>query len=444
MNIEELVNHNKNLSDENMRLLEKLKKEALEKSLLLEISKTISSTLNVQEVLDRIVDSLKKVIPYDAAGIFLLDPKTNKLRPAVLRGYDYNAIKRAHLKVGRGLVGAVAKLEKGKIFPDVSKEPLYIGARKKTKSQISVPLTVKGRLLGVLNLESDRINAFDEEDLDLLTAFASHAAIAIENARLHEEVLRNRELERDLYIARKIQKALLPKKLPKVDGYDFATLNIPSKTVSGDFYDLAYIPSGKLVIAIGDVSGKGAPAAIIMASLYSAFKSLINEPISLNEKMSRLNELLTESLMIGTYSTFFVSELETRSRRFVYCNAGHLPPILVRKDGTIHKLFEGGTVLGFVKNAPYNQHEIILEEGDIILFYTDGLTEAQNKDGDFLEIDPIIELVKSNRNAAAEEIKEKIFKKVQRFTGKRHFEDDLTLIVMKVLRQSSLRNKNPR
>jgi len=143
MKVHEIIEHNKSLSDENSRLLSQLRKEALEKSMLLEIAKAISSTLNVQEVLNRIVDLLKNVIPYDAAGIFLLDSKTGELQPAVLRGYDYRAIKKARLKVGKGLVGEVARSQQGRIFPDVSKEPKYIGARSETRSQISVPLISK-------------------------------------------------------------------------------------------------------------------------------------------------------------------------------------------------------------------------------------------------------------------------------------------------------------
>jgi len=426
---------NQRLQSENDRLLEKLRKEALEKSLLLEISKTISSSLDIKEVLNRIVDSVRQVIPYDAAGIFLLDPETKQLKPAVLRGYDHEAIRKAHLKVGRGLIGQVAKTQKGGIFADVSKEPNYIDARKETRSQISVPLMVKGKLLGVLNLESDRLNAFDENDLNLLKAFASHAAIAIENARLHHRVLKNRELEYDLHIARRIQKALLPKKLPEVPGYEFATINIPSKTVSGDLYDLSKLPNGKLAIAIGDVSGKGTPAAIIMASVYSAFKTISNEPISVSQRICRLNELIHESMMPGTYATFFYGELDITSRRFVYCNAGHFPPVLVRNDGTTLKLVEGGTVLGFLRNMTYQEHEVILEEGDILFCYTDGLVEVSDKEGSFLNLDPFVEIVQENRERKAREILDRILQAFYGRVRRKQLEDDLTIILTKVLPQ---------
>ena len=435
MKVHEIIEHNKSLSDENSRLLSRLQKETLEKSMLLEIAKAISSTLNVQEVLNRIVDLLKKVIPYDAAGIFLLDPRTGKLQPAVLRGYDYQAIRKAKLKVGKGLVGEVAQSRKGGIFPDVSKEPKYIGARGKTRSQISVPLIAKGKLLGVINLESDKLNAFDRDDLELLTAFASHAAIAIENAQLHEQILRNRELAHELYVARRIQRALLPKKLPQIPGYDFAAVNIPSNAVSGDLYDLVLMQNGKVAIAIGDVSGKGTPAAIIMASLFSAFRTLLNEPISVAQRMTRLNEIITDSVTPGTYATFFFGELNTRTGQFTYCNAGHFPPLLVSRDGNVRKLFEGGTVLGFVKNAPYRQNEIVLEPADVLFFYTDGLIEAKNSAGAFFELDRVVELLKRYRQRPARRMVNGIVEQVREFVGNSRFEDDLTLVAVKVLEE---------
>ena len=433
MKVHEIVENNRTLNSENSRLLEKLRKEALEKSTLLEIAKTISSTLNTQEVLDRIVDALRKVIPYDAAGIFLLDPETKKLKPAVLRGYDHKAVARAQLKVGRGLVGEVARTEKGQIFPDVSKEDKYISARSATRSQISVPLIAKGKLLGVLNLESDKINAFDRDDLELLTALASHAAIAIENAQLHEQAVRSRKLAHELYVARRIQRALLPKHLPQVPGFDFAAANIPSSTVSGDLYDLVHMQNGKIAIAIGDVSGKGTPAAIIMASLFSAYKSLLNEPISVAQRMARLNELMADSMAPGTYATFFFGELDARTRQFVYCNAGHFPPVLMRRDNTVLKLFEGGTVLGFVRGAPYKQHEIILEPDDLLLFYTDGLIEAKNKNGEFLGLDPVLEWIGEHRDLSAKHLLSLLVDFVRSYVDENRFEDDLTLIIVTVL-----------
>jgi len=286
--------------------------------------------------------------------------------------------------------------------------------------------------LGALNLESDRINAFSASDLDLLTAFANHAAIAIENARLYEEVLKNKELEFDLMIARRIQKALLPKALPKIKGYDFATLNIPSRTVSGDLYDLAWLNNGKLGIAIGDVSGKGTSAAILMASIYSTYKSILNEPISAAKRMQRLNEVMCDNVLSGTYATLFYSELEPENHKLIYCNAGHFPPIVVSPNGKTKTLTEGGMILGFIKKAPYLQGELELKMNDVLLLYTDGLIEAKNRRGDFFTLEVVTHLIRQNMELSAKALKEKILSEIKHFVQKPQFTDDLTFVVIKV------------
>lgn len=413
-------------------LLERLRKESLEKSLLLEISKNINSTLDPEKVLNLILDSLSHVIPFDAAGIFLVDRTTNKLLPESIIGYDREALKHAHLKVGKGLTGLVAIQGTGIICPDVSKEPKYINARKETRSALIVPLFVKERVLGVLSLESDTLNAFDEDDLSLLTVFANHAAIAIDNARLHKEVLKSRELRHDLKVARRIQKALLPKALPSVSGYGFATTSVPSKTVSGDFYDVMRLATGKVAITIGDVSGKGTPAAILMASMYSSYKSQLYEPLAVQEKIYNLNNVLRDSTLIGNYATLFYGELDPTENELTFCNAGHFPPIVIRKDGTLEELKTGGTVLGFIHDADYRDETIKFESGDILLLYTDGLIEARNEKMEFFEIEKAISAIPDPPSRSAEEIKEIIINQATQFTGSDRFEDDLTLIIIKV------------
>ena len=430
--VRQMLERHSSISKENESLLEKIKKESLEKSILLEISKQISSSLKLQEVLDLIIESVKQVIPYDAAGIFLVVVRTKNMYPAVIKGYNRYALKRAQLKVGKGLIGIVVREGKGIVVPDVGKEPRYMDVRKKTKSEIIVPMILRNRLIGALNLESDKINTFNKDQLELLTAFASHAAIAIDNARLHEEVLKNKELEYDLVTARKIQKALLPKVLPRVKGFTFATLNIPSKAVSGDLYDLTWLNNCRLGITIGDVSGKGTPAAILMASIYSSYKRILNKQVSVAARITELNEIMCENVLSGTYTTMFFGELETESKKFTYCNAGHFPPVVIRKSKKVIKLTEGGTVIGFVKKAKYFQAELKLKAGDVLLLYTDGLTEARNRSGELFDLKKVIQLIQKNPASSALDLKEKILYNIKKFIKKSNFDDDLTFIIMKV------------
>ena len=431
--VQRILEKHSTISKENENLLEKIKKEALEKSILLEISKQISSSLKLREVLDLIIDSVKQVIPYDAAGIFLVVARTKKIYPAVFQGYSRQALKKAQLTVGKGLVGVVVREGKGIVVPDISVEPRYIDIRKKTKSEIIVPMILRNKMIGALNLESDKISTFKKEQLDLLTAFASHAAIAIENARLHEEVLKKRELEYDLVTARQIQKAILPKVLPRVEGYSFATLNIPSKAVSGDLYDLTWLNNRRIGITIGDVSGKGTPAAILMASIYSSYKRIMNEQISIAERISHLNEIMCENVLSGTYTTLFFGELDIENKVFTYCNAGHFPPVVIRKNKKVEKLTEGGTVIGFVKEAQYTQAEMKLQTGDILFLYTDGLIEAKNRREELFDLTKVVGLIQRNIDNSVTDLKEKIFQEIKRFVKKSYFDDDLTFVILKVL-----------
>ncbi len=416
---------------ENARLYRQIQRESLEKSLLLEVAKKINSSIDLHEVLDLIIDSIRQVVPYDAAGIFLTDKK-GRIHPVVLRGYDAEAVKRADLKVGRGLIGVVARTGKGMIANNVLKEKRYIIARKETRSEMLAPLIRRRKIIGVINIEADRDNAFSPSDLALLEALAGHAAIAIENARLHEQLLEQHALEHEMRLARDIQKALLPRRLPRVPGYEFSAVNLPSQLVSGDFYDVMRMKKGHISLCIGDVSGKGAPAALMMASLYSAFKSRINEDWTVDRLVARLNRILYEHTLPGNFATFFLGELAPQEKIFEYCNAGHNPPILIHANGEIELLEVGGTVLGFVKNPPYKRAKIRLSSGDLLFFYTDGLVEATNEKGEFFEMDLLMDILVTKHHLHAYQIRQAVLHAVKSFTGKDSLEDDLTLIVMKV------------
>jgi len=419
------------VSIENARLYRQIQRESLEKTLLLEVAKKISSSIELEEVLNLIIDSVRQVIPYDAAGIFLTDKKGN-IHPEILRGYDAEAVKRADLKVGRGLIGVVAKSGRGLIINNVLKEKRYIIARKETRSELIAPLYWRRKIIGVVNIESDKENAFVESDLSLLEALAGHAAIAIENARLHQRLMEQQMLEREMRLAREIQKTLLPKRLPRVPGYEFSAVNLPSRLVSGDFYDIARLKKGDVSICIGDVSGKGAPAALMMASLYSAFKSRINENWTVDRLVSRLNRILYEHTLPGKYATFFLGELSPKEKILEFCNAGHNPPILITQTGKVKFLETGGTVLGFVKNPPYQRKKIRLQSGDLLFFYTDGLIEASNPKGEFFEMDLLLDILITKHNLGAYQIRKAILRAVSNFTQKDYLEDDLTLIVVKI------------
>ena len=281
---------------ENSRLYNQARREVLEKSTLYEIGKKISSSLDLNEVLDSIIDSLRKVVDYDAAGIYLIDPVDQHIKRETTRGYPPAMEAKVRLKVGEGVMGWVAKTGKGEIVPDVSQDSRYVMAKEDTKSEIAAPLISEGKVIGVFNLESEKLNAYDEDDLLLLTTFASQAAVAVENALLHEEVTKKRLLDKDLALARQIQRTFLPKFRPRIPGFDISGINLPSQEVGGDYYDFIWLDEKRLAVVVADVSGKGAAGAMTMATVRSALRVLSRQETNARQLLIDLNQFLLPDL----------------------------------------------------------------------------------------------------------------------------------------------------
>lgn len=398
--------------------------------LLLEITKKITSTLNFEEVLESIVDSLSQLYSYDAAGIFLVDGKTGTLRHMVTRGYDREILEKIPIKIHQGISGHVIRTKKGIVIPDVSLDPHYYMVRPDTRSQLTVPLFSGDDVIGVLVLESDKVNHYSQSELESLTAFASLAAIAIDNAELYKDSITKKHLESELLVASKIQKALLPRRPPNIPGLQIEAANIPSLIVGGDLYDMFYHNKDSLGVAIGDVSGKGAPGAILMAVVYAGFKSLLKEVFQVSEVVARLNNLLEEATTAGYFATFWFGILNVAENSLTYCNAGHNPPILLRKNGTVQLLETGGMLLGFLPYQSYIQDKIEINSGDYLVLYTDGVVEIKNSAEEEFGEKRLISMIKKNRGKSPSEIKNEILKAVREFSGKIEFDDDITLLII--------------
>ncbi len=417
---------------DNSILYQKAKKESLRKEVLLEVGKSLSSTLDLEEVLKRIIQSVKQVVICDAVGIFLVHKKTQEVEQFEIEGYDPILAVDLNLKIGQGLIGWVAKTGEPVIVPDVRKDERYINARLSTLSEMVVPIITDGRILGVFDLQSDHLNAYSEEDLELLTAFASQAAVSIERARLHKETLEKRKLEEDLKIARDIQKTFLPKENPIVFGFDVSGINISSEKVGGDYYDFIPIVEQQLGVAIADSSGKGIPASLIMAAFRASLKAEIRNNYTIRTIFNKVNFLLFESLERENYVTAVYGVLDTKSKIFTFSNAGHNPPILYRPNGTIEYLTEGGIALGMFPNSTYEERSLPLSKGEIIVFYTDGTTEAMNKNREEFGIKRLEEIIRTNYSLPARALQDKIIDKINQFASGQK-SDDLTMVVIKVL-----------
>jgi sigma-B regulation protein RsbU (phosphoserine phosphatase) len=294
-----------------------------------------------------------------------------------------------------------------------------------------VPLLSGGRVIGVFNLESDRPSTYSPHDLDLLLTFAGQAAAALERARLLEEEQEARRLEQEMAIARRIQQAFLPDPNAVVrDGWVSGTI-IPSLEVSGDYYDLLERKDGRLGVALADVSGKGMPAALIMASLRAAFRvsaARSDDPGALN---AELNAFLEGCLRETEFATGVLGFLDPENRSFHYSNAGHNPPLLMHTDGSYQWLDVGGTILGAFPNQVYAAERVPLKPGDRLVLYTDGLTESHKGDDVEFGNDRFVDLVRSVITKTPREIRDAIVARVEAWAGT-PLPDDLTVLVIGV------------
>ena len=242
-----------------------------------------------------------------------------------------------------------------------------------------------------------------------------------------------RQLDQEVSIARSIQKTFLPRRKLELEGFDIAGINISSRQVGGDYFDYIKIEEGQTGLVIADVSGKGIPASLIMASFRASLIAEIRNNYAIRAIMQKVNRLLTESLDHGNFVTAVYGVLDNKSKIFTYSNAGHFPPILVDKDGHTIELKEGGLAFGIEPEVRYEERPIGLHDGDILIFFTDGVTEAQNSEGDQFETDRMVDIVSKNRDKTAEEIAHTIVDAINQFKDPDFILDDLTIMILKVV-----------
>lgn len=425
------LNHQIAVAIENAHLYRMVRREALEKSLLYETGKKLSGSLKLEEVLKEILDSLKQVVEYVVGGVFLVENEEVDLKSVFSVGYKPDYEKFLHMKCGQGLVGAVAVSGEPVIVPDVSRDDRYVDANPASQSEIVVPIKVDERVVGVINLESDKLNAYNQQDLALITAFATQAGISLERARLHENLLAARKLEEQVNVARIIQRTFLPNRDPAIYGYDITGRNISSWQVGGDYYDFIRIVDNHYGVAIADVSGKGIPAALIMASFRASLIAEIRNNYSIRTIGEKVNSLLCESLEPGNFVTGVYGVLDARHHVFTFSNFGHNPPLLLRHDGTVEYLREGGPVLGVTTEARFEQQAMMLYPGDIVVLFTDGVTEVFDRGGREFGIEGVVKIVESRRAESSVAIADAIHRAVRDFAAPDHVFDDVTMIVLK-------------
>ena len=412
--------------------------------MLLDITKTISRSLDLQEVLDLVMDTLDSLIPYDAAGIYLVkhlrptdwqagDEETTVFHTEAVRGYDIADMQELHLKMGEGLIGHVAVSGRPFISPDVRKEPRYVNARARTRSEMVAPIISNEEVIGVFDLESDELNAYVNDDLEVLMLLASQVAIIIEKVMLHEQLIEKQRLETQLEVARQVQLELLPARDPQLEGFDISAYNFPTEEVSGDYYDWVKIYDDQIGIVIADVSGKGVPAALLMAFLRASLRAASHIGYAPQVSMSKVNYLLWESIERNQFVTAFYGILDATNRTFAYSNAGHNPPMLIDVDGAAHFEERGGVPLGMFRDSRYYEYYATIAPGQILVLYTDGVTEATNPSGEEYGKDRLAEAVRNARDLPAREMIDVLHRDLMQWTDGQGASDDVTFFILKAL-----------
>jgi phosphoserine phosphatase RsbU/P len=411
--------------------------------MLLDITKKISRSLDLQEVLNLVMDTLDSVIPYDAAGIFLIECGDKESVPEgeepctfkaeAVRGYDIDELYDLHLKLGEGFLGSVALSGKPIISNDVQKDPVYINARDRTRSEMVAPIIANDEVIGCFDLESDELNAYGNDDLEVLTLLASQVAIIIEKVELHEQLIEKKRLQGQLEVARQVQLELLPPGDPELTGFDISAYNFPTWEVSGDYYDWVKIFEDQIALVIADVSGKGVPAAILMAFLRASLRAASHIGYATHISMSKVNYLLWESIERNQFVTAVYGILDASTRTLSYTNAGHNPPLLIKANGETRFIDYGQQPLGMFQGTRYHENHVVLEPGDVFVLYTDGATEAESPAGEEFGRERLVEAVKGSREKPAREMIASIQMSVLEWTASAGATDDVTFFVVRAL-----------
>lgn len=394
----------------------------------------ISNSPDLDEVMETIFGSLKELLDYSAAVICVVDSSDGVLYRLKTRGYPSGSIGEEFFTSGRGVVGWVIRHGRGVIIKDVKSDSRYIQARAETRSEIAAPIVRHdNKVIGVINLESDRPGAYGQRDLKLLTMFASLAATAINHSLLYRRLLHQQHMEAELELARRVVDRMLPSSFPAVRGLDISGVVVPMKKVGGDYLDFMESSPDRLEVAVADVTGNGLDAALIMISFRAYLHAIAMSDLAMRTVMARINRLVHQTTAGERFITAFYGLIDPQSKRMVYVNAGHNPPLLLKADGSRQLLDQGGIPLGVFADTEYAEFAVDLERGDILVLYTDGVTEAKNTRDEMFGLGRLEQAVRQASDRDSQSICTEVTKAVHDFSAKVGGPgDDLTLSVIKI------------
>ena len=432
VNLMELLASRMAMAIENARLYNRTLRQAKTLQLLNEISRELSSLLVLNELLRRIGTLVKRLVDYHRFGILLVDDQAQTFNAVISLKQDERMPERSTVNFGHGIVGAAASLRQPVVVPDVSKDPRYICVNPETRSEMTVPLIYRDRVIGIIDLESPQINYFNDDHVRIFLTLAPQVAIAIENARLYERVTRSEaRLERDLKRAQEIQMHLMPGTSPTIPGLEVALQFHPARELGGDLYDFLAYGKDRHVIVIGDVSGKGAPAALYGAMVSGTLRSLAPQKLLPPDMLKKLNLLLLERKIEGHFITLTYAIWEPRTRVLHLANAGMPLPILVRR-GQCRPIRAEGVPLGLLEHMEYQPVHVNLEPGDLLAMFSDGIIEANNLKQEEFGTRRLENVLRHNTSRPLQEIVDKVFTELRQFEGGRIPRDDQTLVLLRV------------
>jgi sigma-B regulation protein RsbU (phosphoserine phosphatase) len=417
---------------ENARVYESERRNRELLALLYDISQEMSSTLEVEELVRKIAAAVKKKIDYHTFSIFLLDDKQGLLRPKFVIRSNERENQKLVLPLGTGLIGTAAKLNMPLRIADVTQDPRYLNVHTETRAELVVPLTSKGRVVGVVDLESTHVGYFSEYHERFLMTLASRMASSLVNAELHTRVAENESrLGREMKIAREIQRQLMPDEVPSIPPLKMAVLFKPVAQLGGDLYDWIPFDDGRLAITIGDVAGKGAPAALYGALSSGVIRTRAGRKYPPAEMLELVNKTLYQRPIEGQYIAVTYAIYEPRTKTINLSNSGLPYPLLVRA-GQPTFLDIGGIPLGLFPDSKYEETALQLQAGDVLVFYSDGVVEMRNDLGDEFGLKRLADTVSKNHEKSPDEIVKAVSGALAEFIGRVRPQDDRTMIVVKM------------
>jgi sigma-B regulation protein RsbU (phosphoserine phosphatase) len=417
---------------ENARLFERVRSQADTLLVLNEVGREANSILAVEELLRRAAELVKRVIDYQILGILLYDGAAKVYRHRLDVKYGQSAQGKLRVTPNEGIVGAAIAAKVPVRVADVTLDPRYIAVNPETRSELAIPMLNQGRVIGVLDLESPQVNYFTEQHEQTLTILAAHLAVSLENARLYEKLARDEaRMERELAAAQRLQTALL-RPVPDTDyGLDITARIHSAREVCGDLYDFLSYGTQQLGVALGDVSGKGSAAALYGAVATGILRSLSPHKLQPAELLRQLNQLVCDRRVEGRYMTICFATWQKARRTLRLANAGQTQPLLW-KDGHVEQIKLTGFPIGIFDDATYEEWNVRLKPGDILVFFSDGLTEAANREGKFFGTHRLMDLLAAHPDLRSSEIAARMLEEVDKFTQGGAITDDRTLVVMKV------------